>query len=155
MEQTLIIVKPGAVQRGLIGEILSRFERKGLFLRGLKMMQLNDAILEEHYVHLKDKPFFKSLKSGMQSSPVIVGCLEGKDAVRVVRMLCGVTNGREAQPGTIRGDFSMSVEYNVIHASDSIENAEQEIRRFFKQEELFIYKHPTIHLHYGENEVKE
>ncbi len=153
MEKTLIILKPSAVGRGLIGEVIRRFERKGLFFSGLKMMQLSDEILNEHYAHLKEKPFFKMVKLSMQSSPVIVGCLAGKDAVRVVRNMCGPTNGREAQPGTIRGDFSMSVEQNIIHTSDSTENAQAEITRFFKPEELFDYKPANIHFFYGNDEI--
>ena len=153
MEQTLIILKPSAVGRGLIGEIINRFEHKGLFFSGLKMMQLSDAILDDHYAHLKEKPFFKMVKLSMQATPVIVGCLEGKDAVQVVRSMCGPTNGREAQPGTIRGDFSVSVEHNIIHTSDSKENAEKEINRFFKSEELFNYKPANIRFYYGDNEM--
>jgi nucleoside-diphosphate kinase len=153
MEQTLIILKPSAVQRELIGEILGRFERKGLFFTGLKMMYLSDEILNEHYAHLKDKPFFSAMKKGMQTSPVIVGCVEGKDAVKVVRTLCGTTNGREALPGTIRGDFSMSVEQNIIHASDSPENAVIEINRFFKTDEIYTYKPGTINFRYGNDEI--
>ena len=153
MEQTLIILKPSAVERGLTGEIINRFERKGLFFNGLKMMQLSDAILEDHYAHLKDKPFFPMLKKVMQATPVIVGCVEGKGVVQVVRAMCGPTNGREAQPGTIRGDFSVSVEQNIIHASDSLENAKKEINRFFKPEELFNYKPTNIHFFYGNDEM--
>jgi len=154
MEQTLIILKPSAVGRGLVGEIINRFERRGLFFAGLKMMYLSDAILEEHYAHLKEKPFFPMLKQTMQATPVIVGCVEGKDVVQVVRTMCGPTNGREAQPGTVRGDFSVSVEQNIIHASDSKENAVIEINRFFKPEELFNYKPANIHFIYGKDEMK-
>jgi nucleoside-diphosphate kinase len=153
MEQTLIILKPSAIQRELIGEILGRFERKGLYFTGLKMILLSDKILDEHYAHLKDKPFFKSMKEGMQVCPVIVGCIEGKDAVKVVRTLCGTTNGREALPGTIRGDFSVSVEQNIIHASDCPENAKIEINRFFKTDEIFSYKPSTLNFRYGNNEI--
>ena len=153
MEQTLVILKPSAVERGLIGEIINRFERKGLFFSGLKMMQLSDAILDDHYAHLKEKPFFNMVKLSMQASPVIVGCLEGKDAVQVVRNMCGPTNGREAQPGTIRGDFSVSVEQNIIHTSDSRENAKKEVNRFFKPEELFSYKPANVRFYYGNDEM--
>ena len=139
MEKTLIILKPCTIQRGLIGEIVSRFERKGLLIRGMKMMCLSDDILNEHYSHLKDKPFFNRIKDSMQICPVIVMCVEGVDAVSVVRNLTGVTNGRIAQPGTIRGDFSISVQENIVHASDSPETAEIELNRFFKQEEIFDY----------------
>ncbi len=153
MERTFIILKPSAIGRGLAGEVISRFERRGLFFAGLKMMQLSDAILEDHYAHLKDKPFFPMLKQAMQATPVVVGCVEGKDAVQVVRTMCGPTNCREAQPGTIRGDFGTSVEHNIIHASDSKENAVIEINRFFKPEELFDYKPVSINLIYGKDEM--
>lgn len=140
MHKTLVILKPSAVQRGLIGEVISRFERKGLRLVGMKMMQLDDAILNVHYAHLKDKPFFQSVKDSMKASPVIAQCWEGVDAAKVVRMLIGKTNGREAAPGTIRGDFSMSSQENIVHASDSAESALVELKRFFKDEEIFQYK---------------
>jgi len=145
MEQTLVILKPCAVQRGIMGEIISRFEKKGLFITGMKMMQLTDAILNEHYFHLKDKSFFEELKEHMAFCPVVVMCLKGVDAVNVVRNLTGATNGRVAQPGTIRGDYSMSVMENIVHASDSLETAETELNRFFKKEEIFEYKH-KLHL---------
>ena len=153
MEKTLIIFKPSAIERGLVGEILSRFERKRLFLKGLKMIQLSDAILNEHYVHLKDKPFFESLKEAMQNTPVIVCCFEGKDVVQVVRNMCGTTNARDAQPGTIRGDYGMSVVRNIIHASDTIKNAEIEVNRFFNPEELFTYRPSNIGFYYGIDEI--
>ena len=144
MEQTLVILKPGAVQRGLIGEIISRFEKKGLFITGMKMMQLTDELLNEHYSHLKDKPFFKRIRNAMEICPVVVICLEGVDAVSVVRNLVGVTNGRVAQPGTIRGDYSMSMQENAVHASDSVETAKIELNRFFKKEEIFEYDHKLL-----------
>ncbi len=153
MERTFIILKPSAIARGLAGEVISRFERRGLFFAGLKMMQLSDAILEEHYSHLKSKPFFPMLKQAMQATPVVVGCVEGKDAVQVVRAMCGATNCREALPGTIRADFGTSVEHNIIHASDSKENAVIEINRFFKFEELFDYQPINISLIYGKDEL--
>jgi len=137
MEKTLVILKPSAVQRGLIGEVINRIERKGLIICGIKMIQLDEAILREHYAHLVDKPFFPSIVASMTSSPVVVMVLKGVDAVAVFRTLTGVTNGRNAQPGTIRGDFAMSGQENIIHASDTPENALIEISRFFKQEEVF------------------
>jgi len=138
-EKTLVILKPGTIQRALIGEVVNRFEKKGLLLVGMKMMWLTDEILNEHYAHLKDKPFFQRIKDAMTSSPVIVCCWKGRDAVRVVRLITGSTNGREALPGTIRGDYSMSMQENIVHASDSPETAEIEIKRFFNAEELFDY----------------
>lgn len=140
MQKTLIILKPSAIQRLLVGEVINRIERKGLRLVGMKMIQLDDEILNEHYAHLISKPFFKRIKDSMMATPVIVCCLEGVDAIQVVRTLTGFTNGRLAAPGTIRGDFSMSQQENIIHASDSIESAEAEIKRFFKPDEIFDYK---------------
>lgn len=139
MEKTLVIIKPGALQRELVGDIINRFERKGLRLAGLKMIQLNDAILAEHYSHLTDKPFFPRIKESMMASPVIVCCWEGLDCVQVVRTMTGVTNSRNATPGTIRGDFGMSMQENIIHTSDSVENGIIELKRFFNSEELFNY----------------
>ena len=140
LEKTLVILKPGTVQRALIGEIVNRFEKKGLLLVGMKMMWLTDEILNEHYAHLKDRPIFQRIKDSMTTCPVIVCCWKGKDAVQVVRLITGSTNGREALPGTIRGDYSMSIQENIVHASDSPETAEVEIKRFFNAEELFEYK---------------
>lgn len=139
MEKTLVILKPCTLQRGLMGEVISRFEKKGLKLAGMKMSWLTDEILSEHYAHLSEKPFFQRLKNAMSVTPVIVCCWEGIDAVHVVRAMTGVTNGRNAAPGTIRGDYSMSGQENIIHASDSPENAAVELSRFFKREEIFDY----------------
>lgn len=140
MEQTLVLLKPCTLQRALVGEIINRFERKGLRLAGMKMMQLTDSILNEHYAHLSGKPFFQILKDSMMSTPVIACCLEGIDAVRVVRSMTGSTNGRNADPGTIRGDYCMSNQQNIVHASDSLETAAIEIKRFFRPEEIFDYE---------------
>lgn len=103
------------------------------------MMQLTDALLDEHYAHLKDKPFFRMLKDSMMSTPVIACCLEGIEAIKTVRAMAGATNGRNALPGTIRGDYCMSNQQNIVHASDSPETAEAELKRFFKPEEIFEY----------------
>jgi len=137
-EKTLIILKPDALQRNILGEIISRFERKGLKIIGLKMANLSDELLEEHYAHHKDKPFFKDLKESMKISPVVLMVLEGLEAVRVVRKMAGSTKGFEAEPGSIRGDFALGSR-NIIHASDSQETAKEEIKRFFKDQELFDY----------------
>ncbi|MBK5720889.1 nucleoside-diphosphate kinase [Dysgonomonas sp. Marseille-P4677] len=153
MEKTLVILKPSAIQRGLIGNVISRFENKGLHLIGLKMIQLNDEILNIHYAHLKDKSFFTDVKESMMSCPVIVQCWEGVDAVNVVRKLIGKTNGREATPGTIRGDFSMSAQENIVHASDSLSSAEIELSRFFGKGELFDYKISMSSSLYGRDEL--
>ena len=139
MERTLVLIKPDAVQRGLIGNILNRFERKGLKVVGLKLMELSDEILDDHYSHLSDKPFFPRIKSFKRSTPVIAICLEGFEVVDTVRTLCGITNSREAASGTIRGDLGMSIQCNLVHASDSIETAEVEVPRFFAADELTDY----------------
>lgn len=120
--------------------MIHRFERKGLRIVGLKMIHLNDALIEEHYGHLKDKPFFAGIKSYIKSSPIVAMALSGIGAVNAVRIIVGPTKGYEAAAGTIRGDFSMSTQSNLVHASDSLETAEKEIKRFFKDEELFDYK---------------
>lgn len=137
MEKTLIIFKPSSVERGLVGQILTRFQQKGLIIAGMKMMQLDETVLREHYAHLVDRPFFPLILDSMMACPVIVMCLKGRDAVKVVRLMTGATNGREALPGTIRGDFSMSGQENIIHASSSVEDAEVEIKRFFDPDEIF------------------
>lgn len=152
MERTLILIKPNAIQRGLMGDIITRFERKGLRIAGIKMMYLGDEILAEHYAHLVERPFYPYLKASMQVAPVVACCLEGAEAVETVRLMVGATNSRKALPGTIRGDFSMSGEQNVVHASDSVENAITEIKRFFKDEELFDYESAVTHFEYGGEE---
>ena len=119
MERTLLLLKPCTVQRRLIGEVINRIERKGLRIVGMKMMQLDDKILNEHYAHLTERPFFPWLIASMKSAPVVAMCVEGNSAVTVVRNIVGATNGRKAAPGTIRGDYSMSGQENIIHASDS------------------------------------
>lgn len=138
MERTLIICKPDALQRNLIGEITKRFERKGLKIVGMKMAQLDDLRLEEHYDFLKDKPFFGDIKEYMKSAPVVLMALEGAEVVQAVRLIVGSTKGVEADAGTIRGDMAMT-NRNLVHASDSMENAKKEIERFFSEEELFDY----------------
>jgi len=153
MEKTLVILKPSAIQRGLIGEVIHRFERKGLQLTGMKMMQLDDQILNIHYAHLNEKPFFNEVKKSMSRCPVIMQCWEGIDAASVVRQIIGITNSRNAQPGTIRGDFSMSTQENIIHASDSTQSAEVEIKRFFKEDELFEYKLSSCSYLYATSEM--
>lgn len=152
MEKTLILIKPNAIQRGIMGDILTRFERKGLRVVGLKMMFLDDEILKEHYAHLVERPFYPYLKASMQVGPVVACCLEGAEVVDTVRLMVGATNSRKALPGTIRGDFSMSGEQNVVHASDSPENALIEIKRFFRNEELFDYESAVTQFEYGGEE---
>jgi len=151
-EQTLVLIKPDGIQRGLVGNIVSRFERKGLKLVGMKMMSLDEAILREHYAHIADKPFFPGVAKFMQSTPVIAMCFEGLDVVDTVRRITGITKAREAEAGSIRGDFAMSVACNVIHASDSIENAQAEVKRFFAPDDIFAYdKSEYMHV-YAEDE---
>ncbi|MDD3079361.1 MAG: nucleoside-diphosphate kinase [Paludibacter sp.] len=153
MEKTLVIIKPGTIQRGLIGEVITRFEQKGLQVCGVKMIQLTDELLAEHYAHIADKPFFPRVKAAMKATPVIVLCLRGMDAVHVTHILAGATNGREAAVGTIRGDFSMSVQWNIIHTSDSVKTADAELARFFREDEIFDYKQSYLEYIYSEDEI--
>ncbi len=139
-EQTLLLLKPDAIQRGLIGEILSRFEKKGLKIVGMKMLKMTKDLAKEHYSHLTDKPFYPDLERFVTEHPIVAVVVEGKEAVEVVRLIVGPTNASKAPAGTVRGDLSNSTSRNVIHASDSKETAEKEIKRFFKKEELFNYK---------------
>ena len=155
MEKTLVIFKPSAIDRRLVGKIISRIEDKGFAIVGMKMMQLDEKILHEHYAHLINKPFFPSLVESMTSTPVIIACLAGVEAVKVFREMTGVTNGRNAAPGTIRGDFCMSSQANIIHASDSVENAKIELARFFKSEEIFDYLPSNIKYFYDEKELTD
>ena len=153
MEQTLVILKPSALQRALVGEVIKRFEQKGLRLAGIKMIQLSDQILNEHYAHLADRPFFKRIKDSMMITPVIVTCWEGKDSVRVVRTMTGSTTSRDAVPGTIRGDLSMSLQENIVHTSDSVENAREELARFFSDDEIFDYEYLLTPYLYANDEI--
>lgn len=152
MEKTLVIFKPSAIERALVGRILDRFQSKGLVIAAMKMMMLDEKILREHYSHLVDKPFFPTLLASMMASPVIVMVLQGKDAINVVRLMTGATNGREALPGTIRGDFAMSNQENIIHASSSPEDAVAEVARFFTPDEIFEYEPVTLKYTYGPSE---
>ena len=153
MEKTLVIFKPSAIDRRLIGKIITRIEDKGFIISGIKMMQLDEQILREHYAHLVDKPFFPSIVESMTATPVIVACLSGVEAVRVFREMTGVTNGRNAAPGTLRGDFCMSGQANIVHASDSVENAQIELNRFFKTGEIFDYHPSNLKYFYGSDEL--
>ncbi|MFA6530297.1 MAG: nucleoside-diphosphate kinase [Candidatus Micrarchaeia archaeon] len=140
MERTLILLKPDAVQRGLIGRIVSRFEEKGLKVAGMKMIRVTPELAKEHYSHLVSKQFYPDLEKFITSNPIVAMAIEGKEAVEVVRLMCGPTNATKAPSGTIRGDFSNSTSRNVIHASDSKETAAKEVPRFFKSDELFDYE---------------
>lgn len=148
MERTLIIAKPDAVQRGLVGEIIRRLENKGLKLIGLKMMRLDTAILRAHYAEHIEKPFYAGLEEFMKSSPVVVMAWEGYQCVDSVRILVGATNPREAAAGTVRGDYAVGTGRNLIHASDSTGSGKAEVARFFADNELFEYdKSEYIHLY--------
>lgn len=153
MEATLVILKPSAIGRAIAGEVISRFEKKGLIIAGMKMMNLTSELLDEHYAHLIDRPFFPRIKASMMATPVVVMCIKGIDAVQVVRSMTGVTNGRKAAPGTIRGDYSMSGQENIVHASDSVENAQIELNRFFKPEEIFDYTPTVLNYLYASDEI--
>ena len=152
MQRTVVLLKPDALQRGLVGEIVHRFERKGLKLVGLKMMAVSDAILEEHYAHHKDKPFFEGLKKFMSSTPVVCLLLEGINSIAVGRKMAGATNAREAELGSIRGDFSMSTSANIIHVSDSEKSAREEEVRFFEKDEIFDWQSVAEPYLYAEDE---
>lgn len=139
MEKTYLMVKPDGVQRGLCGEILSRFERRGLKIVAMKMMTIPKETAETHYAEHRERPFFPSLISYITSGPVLAMVLEGENAVSVCRRMMGKTNPAEADPGTIRGDYALVTGMNIIHGSDSVESAEREISIFFKPEELVTY----------------
>lgn len=153
MQKTVVLLKPDALQRGLVGEIIHRFERKGLKLIGLKMISASEVLLEEHYSHHKDKPFFEGLKKFMSSSPIVCMLWEGVEAVAVARKMAGETNSRKAELGSIRGDFSMSTSANIIHVSDSVAAAREEEIRFFEKEEIFDYQKAVSPFLYGEDEA--
>ncbi len=139
MQRTLIIFKPDCVQRRLVGSILGRFEAKGLRIDALKLIQVDRAVAEQHYGEHKERPFFGGLISFITGGPVVVGVLSGPDAIAVVRTMLGKTNGAEADPGTIRGDHSISKQNNLIHGSDSPASAEREIALWFQPTELCDY----------------
>ena len=130
-EKTFVMLKPDCIKRGLVGEVISRIERKGYRITNAKMMWLDEDLLRVHYAHLADKPFFPEILSYMMSGPVLAMIVEGENVVAGVRILMGATKFEEAAAGTIRGDFAMSTGENIIHGSDSPENAEAEIKRFF------------------------
>ena len=150
LQRTLVLIKPDALQRDLLGEVLQRFERKGLKIIALKFIHLTDELLDEHYSHLSDKPFFADLKKFMMQTPVVALILEGLDAIEAVRKIIGSTNPREADAGTIRADLSMNVPSNLVHASDSFDNAAAEVARFFTPEEIFQYEKITDRYVFGE-----
>jgi len=136
VQRTLVLVKPDGVQRGLVGEIISRLERKGLKIVALKMLHMDRAMAERHYDVHRDKPFFSSLVDFITSGPVIAAVIEGENAVGVVRQTMGETDPLQSAPGTIRGDFGLEVQENLVHGSDSKENAQEEISLFFSDKEI-------------------
>lgn len=140
MERSLIILKPDAVQRGLIGPILTRLERRGLKLAGLKLIRIDDALARRHYAVHEGKPFFAGLVEYITSGPVVVAVVTGKSVIAIVRNTVGATNPAQAAPGTIRGDFAVEIGRNLIHASDSPENGEKEVALFFQEHELVQFE---------------
>ncbi len=139
IERTLVLCKPDAVQRGLVGGILARFERKGLKIAGLKMLRIDEGLAAQHYRDHLEKPFYPQLRAFITSSPVVAMAIEGDNAVQVVRTLLGTTDAQQAAPGTIRGDFGMNVTKNLVHGSDSLDSAKREIALFFEETELYDY----------------
>lgn len=154
IERTLILLKPDCLQRGKCGEVIMRLENRGLRIAGMKMMHLSSEKCNEHYSHLVGKPFFPKLVAFMTSAPAIGMVVEGAEAVKVVRDMCGPTNARNAPAGTIRGDFALSTQYNIIHASDSPETAVKEVKRFFEDNELFAWKRALDPLTAADDEKK-
>ncbi len=146
MQQTLILLKPDCVQKGYIGEVITRLEKKGLKVSAMKMMEMTDEIIKEHYGHLADKPFFPEIVAYMTISPIIAMVVEGDDSIETLRNMCGATDPLQAAPGTIRGDLALTIRYNVIHASDSEENAKLEVSRFFDASEIYSYEKITDEL---------
>ncbi len=140
MQKTLLLVKPDGVQRGLVGQIVSRIEQKGLKLVGLKLMKVSKELANQHYGEHIGKPFFNDLVDFITSSPIVAMAVEGDNAVQVMRVIMGTTNPQEASPGTIRGDFGMTIGMNLIHGSDSAESAERELSLFFNSEEILDYQ---------------
>ena len=136
MEETLVLLKPDCLEGRKCGEVLKRFEEAGFDVFGVKMMRLSDEILREHYAHLSDKPFFPEIQGFMQSSPVVALAMRGENAITRVRVMVGPTDSTVAEKGTIRGDFGQDKMKNVVHASDSVENGQAELKRFFTEGEL-------------------
>ncbi|XP_028988988.1 nucleoside diphosphate kinase A2-like [Betta splendens] len=138
-ERTFIAIKPDGVQRGIIGEVIKRFEAKGFKLVGMKMLSASQDLLQQHYIDLKARPFFPTLIAYMSSGPVVAMVWEGKGVVKTGRVMLGETNPADSKPGTIRGDFCIDVGKNIIHGSDSVESANKEIALWFKPDELVCY----------------
>jgi len=139
MERSLVLIKPDAIQRGLAGEIISRLERKGLKIVAMKMLHMDKNLAQRHYAIHKGKAFFNDLVNFITSSPLIAIIFQGKNAVEIIRQMMGETDPAKAQPGTIRGDFGIDIGHNLVHGSDSLENASKETDLFFSAEEIFNY----------------
>jgi len=154
MERSVVLIKPDGLQRGLIGEVIHRFERKGLQLVAIKMISLQDELLDEWYAHHKDKPFFLNLKSYMKSYPVIAMLWEGIDVAATIRQMLGATKARNAEPGSIRGDLAMSQQYNLVHASETAEIAQKEEKLIFSDHEIFPWKKLDLKQIYTKEELE-
>lgn len=152
MEKTLVLIKPDAFQRSLVGQIITRLEQKGLKLIGAKMIIMSSDMLDKHYLHLIKLNFFSEIKDFMSSGPILATCWEGVDAVATMRRVCGVTKAREANLGTIRGDFAMSIQCNLIHASEDLDAAKRELIMFFSNDEIFKYELNNVSVIYSISE---
>ena len=153
METTLVLLKPDCILRGLTGKVIDRFVSRGLIVVGLKMLQASDEILTSHYAHIADKPFFPGVMAGMQRTPIIAIALAGKDAAAVARSMAGATNARMAAPGTLRAEFAMSIQQNIVHISEDSAAAVTEVARFFAPEELFGPSAELTGVLYGDGEL--
>jgi nucleoside-diphosphate kinase len=154
MEKTLILLKPDTIQRGLVGNIISRFENKGFQLVAIKMINMSNDMINQHYSHIRNIPTYQEIADYMSSGPIIAMCWQGLDVIDTARKLCGSTNARNAKPGTIRGDFGMSIQKNLIHVSDSKESAKNEVQRFFDSFELNDHITHNIATIYSKSELK-
>jgi len=139
MERSLVLIKPDAMQRGLAGTIITHLEKQGLRIAALKMLHLDKALAQRHYAIHSDKPFFNGLVNYISSAPIVAVVFEGKGAVEVIRKAMGATDPAQAEAGTIRGDFGLDIERNTVHGSDSVKTAEEEIKLFFSEDEIFSY----------------
>ncbi len=139
MQKSLVLLKPDCIQKWYIGEVLSRFEKKWLKVVAMKMIEMSDALIQDHYSHLSDKPFFPEIVTYMTMCPIVALILEGDDSIETLRTMCGATDPLQAAPGTVRGDLALTIRYNVVHASDGEDAAKEEIARFFSADEIFAY----------------
>jgi len=140
MEKSLVLIKPDAMQRGLTGTIISTLEKQGLKLVAIRMLHLDKALAQQHYAVHKDKSFFNGLVDYISSAPIVAAAFEGEGAIAIIRKTMGATDPAKAETGTIRGDFGVDIEHNSVHGSDSVETAEEEIKLFFSEDEIFNYR---------------